>query len=44
MKINKTSFVIIRVTKTEKEYLIKMALKAKMKFSQFIRITLELTK
>lgn len=43
-KVNKTSFVIIRVTDLEKAYLIKMADKAKQKFSNFIRVTLGLTK
>lgn len=44
MKINKTSFIIVRVTDLEKDYLRKMALKAKQRFSNFIRCTLGLTK
>lgn len=43
-KVNKTSFVIIRVTDLEKAYLKKMAIQAKQKFSNFIRATLGLTK
>lgn len=43
-KVNKTSFVIIRVTDMEKAYLLKMAVKAKQKFSNFIRVALGLQK
>lgn len=44
MKQNKCSFVIVRVTDLEKEYLKKMAKKAKLKFSNFVRATLGLQK
>lgn len=36
-KENKISFVIIRVTKKEKDQLLKLAQKTKYKFSDFIR-------
>ena len=42
MKINKTSFIIVRVTDIEKDYLLKLALKAKQGFSNFIRCTSDL--
>lgn len=42
MKNNRTSFVIIRVTDNEKITLKKLAIKVKMKFSNFIRKTLGL--
>ena len=41
-KENKICFIIVRVTKAEKESLLKKALKAKIKFSNFIRETLGL--
>lgn len=42
IKENKTSFIIVRVTRLEKEYLVKMAKKSKAKFSDFIRTYLGL--
>ncbi len=41
-KENKDSFVIVRVTKREKEYLHKLAKKAGKRFSHFVRINLGL--
>ena len=42
VKENRTSFIIVRVTEMEKDYLKKMAIKAKKRFSAFIRKTLGL--
>lgn len=41
-RARKTSFIIVRVTTMEKEYIQKMAIKAKKKLSAFIRFTLRL--
>lgn len=42
MKENKTDFIIVRVTKQEKESLKSSALKLKQRFSVFIRLALGL--
>lgn len=44
MKVNKTEFIIVRVTKAEKEYLVQSAKKARIILSKFIRSTLGLDK
>lgn len=41
-RINKTSYIIVRVKPIEKEYLIKSAQTRKQKFSNFIRFLLGL--
>ncbi len=44
-RVNKTSFIIVRVTDIEKEYLIKLAKKANIKkLSKFVRQMLGLQK
>lgn len=42
MKVNKTAFIIVRVTEIEKKRLKKLAKKASIKFSNFIRRALGL--
>lgn len=44
MKENKASFIIVRVTESEKEYLKKQAKKFGKKFSTYIRVALGLGK